>query len=283
MAIAFLLEVMAAAQEPPTTTQWVMDASGQRVTVPHNPQRVLSLCTSATDTLVRLGLVDRLAGLDEYSRIVPGTTNIPVLGKGSAISKEQVLARNLDLAFVWWYQDDAAKLLAECGVPVVRIRSGRASEIPAMLRLVAQCFGREINVQTLIAPIEHLCAAAKTNGINDSPSVYLEMYGPFKTVGGDSYINDLLALAGARNIAAQKTGSVLLSVEHLLNSDPQVILLIQGITEANSFSRRPGLSSLSAVRGKRMVVIDRYLLVAGAGLPAAAAQLRQLISNSVSQ
>lgn len=228
--------------------------------------------------MARLDLLDRLAAMDEYSGIVPGTSNITVLGKGSALAREQVLARGLDLAFVWWYQDDAAKLLAECGVPVVRIRSGRADEIPEMLRLVARCFDRPNAADKLAAGVRTEFHRADTNNIAIRPAVYLEMYGPFKTVGRDSYLNDLLELAGARNIAAEKTGSVLLSVEHLLSADPDIVLLVKGFGDADSFGRRPGLDQLSAVRHGRVHVVDRYWLVAGAGLPESAAKLRQLIS-----
>ena len=67
------------------------DATGRRVTVPDEPRRMASLCTSATDTLLRLGLGDRLVAIDEYSRVVPGAEALPVMGKGSAISREQVI------------------------------------------------------------------------------------------------------------------------------------------------------------------------------------------------
>ncbi len=94
------------------------------------PRRILSLCTTATDVLLAVGARDQLAAIDEYSRVVPGATNIPVIAKGSALSREEVLARRMDLAFIWWYQDDAAKLLGELSVPVVRIRAGHVAELP---------------------------------------------------------------------------------------------------------------------------------------------------------
>jgi hypothetical protein len=63
------------------------------VALPACPQHVLSLSTAVTDTLVRLGAGGRLAGIDEFSRIIPGAAAVPVLGKGSTLSREQVIAR----------------------------------------------------------------------------------------------------------------------------------------------------------------------------------------------
>ena len=63
-----------------TAVRSVRDATGREVQIPVQPTRVLSLCTTVTDTLARLGLLDRLAGMDEYSKVVPGTERVAILG-----------------------------------------------------------------------------------------------------------------------------------------------------------------------------------------------------------
>ena len=117
----------------------VVDMTSRTVRIPTRPSRIVSLCTSATDTIVSLGAADRLVAIDEFSRIVAGTDRATVVGKGSAVSREQVAALGVDLAFVWWYQDDAAAMFEDLAVPVVRIRSGRAAELPGMIRLIGDC------------------------------------------------------------------------------------------------------------------------------------------------
>ena len=104
----------------------IVDMISRTVRVPKRPARLLSLCTSATDTVIALGVADRLVAIDEYGRVVPGAECVTVVGKGSAISREQVAALRVDLAFVWWYQDDVAKMLEDMAVPVVHPqRTGR--------------------------------------------------------------------------------------------------------------------------------------------------------------
>lgn len=259
----------------------VTDSTGRTVAVPDAPRHVLSLCTTVTDTLLRLGARDRLAGIDEYSRIVPGTTNLSVLGRGGAISREQVLARNTDMAFVWWYQDDAAQLLADLRVPTLRIRCGRADEIPATIRLVGECVGLTHAATALAAglaaELERLVPPARTN----APRVFLELYSPFKTSGRDSYLNDLIELAGGRNVAADATGSILFSGERLVQSDPDVVLLVAGFATPEAFARRSGMGVLSAVKTGRVHTVERYDLVAGAGLPRAVARLKTTIAKAV--
>ena len=148
-------------------------------------------------------------------------------------------AIRVDLAFVWWYQDDAAAMLEEMAVPVVRIRSGRAAELPAMIRLIGDCVdcgrrptGRGASKFVSRQVVDATGTAAKR--------VFLELYGPLKTVGRDTYTNDLLEFAGGRNVAADAKGTVVFSAERLVQADPDVILV-----------RRRGLGAGSvAYRGR---------------------------------
>jgi iron complex transport system substrate-binding protein len=266
------------ARETRADLRAIKDSTGQTVTVPAHPERVLSLCSSATDTILRLGEGARLAGIDEYSRVVPGATHLPVLGKGSAISREQVLAREIDLAIVWWFQDDVAQLLADLRVPVAKLRCSRADDVPASIRLVGQCLGATNAAHALAQSVAEKLARLAPTDTRTTLRVYLELYSPFKTSGRDSYMNDLIELAGGRNIAADATGPILLSSEQLLAADPQCVVLLAGFGTPEQFARRGGLENLSAVKARRVHILDRYGLVAGAGLPEGVAALRRLLA-----
>lgn len=260
----------------------VTDMTGRVVRIPVIPRRVLSLCTSATDTLVRLGAADRLAAIDEHGRITPGTDGSAVIGKGSAISREQVLGLGIDLAFVWWYQDDVASTLDDLSVPVVRIRSSRAADVPGMVRFIGRCLGRAAAADDLAREVDAYLLEAPVGRETSRPCVYLELYGPYRTLGRDSYLNDLVELAGGRNVAAGAEGSVLLSSEQLIQEDPDTILFVDEFTTASAIADRPGLGKLSAVRSGRVHPIERRLLIAGASLPAAVAKLRSILEANTS-
>lgn len=269
-----------------SSSRVITDMTGRTVHVPANPQRILSLCTSATDTLLALGQRDRLAAIDQYSRIIPMTGAIPAIGQGSAISREQVVALQIDLAIIWWYQDDAAAMLETLNVPVIRLQSARAAQIPAIIQLIGQITDCSSEAEMLSQQLETFLAAQPTTPANDithaavdpnQTKVFLELYGPYKTAGEQTYANDLLMLAGARNIAADSTGNVLFSPERLLRENPDVILFVDEFATVSDYARRSGLSGVSAVQHGRVIPINRYWLVAGPHLPDAVAQLRQLL------
>lgn len=275
LAVAGVREVHSA----PSDIREIRDMTGRTVQIPVSPSNVLSLCTSATDAMLAMKAVARLAAIDEYGRVVPGTEGVPVIGKGSAISREAVIARRIDLAFVWWYQDDADRLLREVGVPVVRLRSGRAAEVPGMLRLVGVCLNcREAADRCACSVEAYLRSPPPAPSVRTS--VYLELYGPFKTSGGGTYINDLIGLAGGTNVAAGTSGSVVLSQERLIQADPDVVLLADTRAIAADFGRRGGLGGLDAVKCGRVYPVDRFWLVAGPNLPQSVEKMRNLLYSS---
>lgn len=260
---------------PSSLTRMVRDLTGREVNVPLEPGRVLSLCTSATDTILRLEQGHRLLAMDEYSRIVPGTENIPVVARGSAISREQVIERGIDLAFVWWYQDDAVTVLEQLRIPCVRISNVRLSEVNELIRFIGECLNCIPAATRLVDALPIV-----TTEPEPSTSVYLELYGPFKTIGRECYINDLLEQAGARNIVQGAEGGLLLSAEQLIQANPSIILFIDEFASVETIASRAGLSRLEAVRTGRIHSLDRRWLIAGAGWAEAVNQIRQAIDGS---
>ena len=85
-------------------------------------------------------------------------------------------------------------------------------------------------------------------------------------------------LAGAVNIADKASGSMLISAEQLIKTDPDIILFVKGFETFESISDRSGMAKLSAIRNQKTYAIDRYRLVAGAGLPEAVEKLRTLLN-----
>ena len=189
-------------------------------------------------------------------------------------------ALRVDLAFVWWYQDDVAAMLEDLAVPVVRIRSGRAAELPAMIRLIGDCVDCREAADRAAAQAESFLAKSPPRPAQNAKRVFLELYGPLKTVGRDTYTNDLLELAGVHNVAADAKGTVLFSAERLVQADPDVILVVGTASDRAALASRPGMTELRAVREGRVFALDRYWLVAGPQMPQSVERIRMTISGS---
>ena len=107
--------------------------------------------------------------------------------------------------------------------------------------------------------------------------MFLELYAPLKTVGSETYTNDLLELAGVCNVAANIKGTVLFSAERLVQTDPEVILVAGTDADRAALASRPGMAGLKAVRQGRVYALDRYCLVAGPHMPRCVERIRKTI------
>jgi iron complex transport system substrate-binding protein len=96
-------------------------------------------------------------------------------------------------------------------------------------------------------------------------------------------MNDLLELAGGKNVAADATGTVILSAERLIQNEPDVILFVDGFATAGAVAGRPGIAELNAVKAGKIYAVDRRCLIAGPGLPVAVEKLRKIIAGQVEQ
>ncbi len=241
------------------------------------PQRVLSTSTLASAIMVGLGAADRLAAIDSYGGIVPGTEGAVVAGRGSAISREALLELGVDYAFIWHYQTDLAGVLDALGIPYGAVaepslagygdevlRIGAALELEREAREYAADFA---------AGVERLRREA---GELEPVRVYLELYSPFRTVGGASYIGELLALAGMENLAAAMPRSGLIGREAVVLAEPEWIICVDGFGDPEEIAGRAGFAALPAVVAGRIRTIDRLHLVAGADLGAAVRALLEL-------
>ena len=262
----------------PMTT--VEDMAGRKVEIPKDPRNILSMCTTVTDTLLRLGEGRRLGGIGVESTCIPATELAKVLGRGDEIARRQIEVTGIDLAFVWTDEKAAAKKLQDLGLPVLKVKYPRAEEVPDVVRFVARTLGREEAAEKLLKRVEEFLKQAKSrHEPEERPSVYLELKAEYATAGKNTYINDLINYADARNIAASQEGFGPLEPEKIVEADPDVILYVEEYKHYRAILQRQELQGLKALRKERISPVKRYWLVPGVGLPNAAASFRKAITE----
>ena len=182
-------------------------------------QLVLTLATPE-----QILTVSWLAADPEESVLASQATRYP-LNYGSA---EELLRYHPDVVIAGAYTNAFTRaLLARLGYPIVELEpESSIADIAANLRRVAQAIGREARGDALAAELrareERIAAARPVH----APAAVVVRPGGF-TVGKHSLADDLMTLAGVRNVAAEqgldRWGS--LSMETLLRSQPELIVL----------------------------------------------------------
>ncbi len=222
------------------------------------PERILSLSTAATHILTRLGTPP--AAIDEYGRVAAGINPLPVIGKGSAVSRERLTELGIDCAIVWYYQADAEKQFRDSGIRVEKVPQVRLSTYPELMLRLGKLTGKNAEAKILADTFRRELSRNSIPEDRTPRRVYFELYGPGKAAGGESYLGDLLRAAGGESILP-RTG--LTGMESVVESAPEVIFFIEGFGSAEEIEKRPGLASSPAVKNGRVHPVPRRLTIEG--------------------
>jgi len=233
------------------------DDYGRTVAVPSAPQRIVSASPAVTEILFSIGAGDLLVGRTDFCAYPPKAASVESIGGISNLNVEKIASLNPDLVISGSMVPKKTTLqLEKMGVPIVCIIekqtfNGLYGNIEAIGRLVGRSQQADSLCHLIRQRASRIPAAAK-----ERPSVYYVVgFGSTGnyTAGGNSFINDIILLAGGRNIAESVKGWNY-STEALIQADPDFIV-IRREDSARFCSTRP-YSDLSAVRSGRVAAIE---------------------------
>ena len=251
-----------AAQTPATTpTQagtgtTLTDDEGTTLTLPAVPRTIVSLTPATTELLYALGAGDLLRGRTDADDYPPAASALPVVATYEGVQIEDVVAAAPDLVIAggnnFTSAADVARL-RELGIPVLVVYAADVDGVLADIRLVGRAVGAEqaaeVVVGAIAARIDEVMAAVA--GL-DRPRTFYEIgylpdiYGP----APDSFVADMVSLAGGDPITTSDPAVFSISLERLLTLDPEVIVLGDAAygTCPDGVVGRPGWAGMTAVR-----------------------------------
>ena len=286
-AVWAVLMVLAAAPLAAATT--VTDDTGQRVTLPHQPERIVSLAPGATEMLFAAGVGDRLIATVDFSDEPATAKRVPRIGDVTAIDMERLVALRPDVVVVWPGGGNPAQIekIAQLGIPIYRQQVNRLADLPASLRRLGALSSdgsvAERAATTLAAELTRI-AREYGGGAGASPTVLLEVWNrPIYTVGGTHLMSDALTLCGVRNVFGdlRELGPII-DTEAVIARNPDIIVAAAPPGEGASWLaewRRFG--SLKAVQTGRLIAFEdqRLSRLGPSVVPAAEALCKALAAS----
>lgn len=170
------------------------------------PQRVVSLCPSITETLVAIGGRKRLVGATRYCTRPKGMLwGLPRIGGTKNPDIPRILALEPDLVFANEEENrlEDVRDLERAGISVDVTFPRRVAEVPGAIRRWGARLsdGSEEEAEALARRVEREHAALE----DDPPGkpfryAYWIWREPWMTISDDTYVADLLRLAGGINV-----------------------------------------------------------------------------------
>ncbi len=191
--------------------------------------RVVSLAPSVTETLFALGAGGDVVGVSDYCDYPPAALRLPRVGSFLTPNVEAIVALRPTLVIGLGLSSDQREMraLKSMSIPLVMVRDDSLREIEDSIAAIGRQTGRIDAAHALLAQIRGQVAAVEARlARTDKPKVVMLVgHQPMVAVGPGTYLDDLLRLAHAENIAGSFGEQwPQLSLEYIIAMRPQVIL-----------------------------------------------------------
>ena len=264
VALALALASSACAREPRRLAARTADDFGDTLSSGAAPHRIVSLNPSTTELLFAIGAGKRLVGRTTYDQWPVAARAVPDLGPGLRPNVEAVLAVHPDLVVLYASDDnrDAARRLRAAGVPTAAFRVDRIADFERVTRALGVLTGDTTAARTTVDSVRRTLDRVRTATASlPHPTVFWPLYDqPLLATGSGSYLNELIDIAGGRNVYGfMKEPSPRVTFEDLTQRDPDVVL-----TSPESRTRYladPRWLALRAVRDGHLLVVDTALVL----------------------
>jgi iron complex transport system substrate-binding protein len=217
------------------------------------PARIVSTSPNITETLFALGVGDRVVGVSTYCRFPAEVAKLPKVGTFLKPDPEIIARLKPTLVFVHAGPNRTAEQLATLGIRTAIVDRGTLPSVFTTIRQIGAAAGVGDRADKLLAEIQAALDRVKSAVAGRSPRKVLIVVGrrtgtlsDIIAAGRDSYLNDLVTLAGGQNVLAGSAAGNLqpayprISMETVIALAPDVIIDIgeMGETPADSEHRK---------------------------------------------
>ena len=221
--------------------------------------RIVSLNPAATEAIFTIGADSLLVGRSRWDEYPKAVSRIPALGDGIRPNIEAVLAARPTLVVLYATAENraAADALARAGVRTIALRVDRIAQFHRLLATLGRALGAEANARVVSDSVQSTLDRVRSlTASRPQPRVVWPAWeSPLLVIGGGSYIDELLTIAGAENVFHDMDApSPPVSIEEIAKRDPD--LVITGASRGAKLSANPSWQAIRAVRETQFIVQD---------------------------
>ena len=263
----------------------VKGADGVSVDV-SNPKRVVALNATTVEMIYRLGKQGTIIGTDVTGTYPPN--KIPSVGHWAQLPAEGIIALKPDLVigtadnFAAGKNGTVVQQLRSAGVKVLVLPAtdtGGLDGVKTRLNMLGQVYGVPNAAASLTRSFDTTMKSVQANKPKNAPKViFLYAHSPSDAsiYGTDGGANELITLAGGRNIAPFKDTKTL-TAEALVAMNPDAIVMLErgldGVGGVEGLLKMPGVAQTNAGKNKRFYTVDNSIRWIGPRLPEFALKL----------
>jgi iron complex transport system substrate-binding protein len=234
----------------------------QRVGAPaqraNGAPRIVSLAPAITETLFALGAGPEVVGVSQYCDYPPQVVKLPKIGSFLTPNIEAIAGLWPTIVIGLETSSDLREVhaLAAMGYETMMVNDSSIAGIEMSIRTIGDAIGRSREARALLDQTHQKIAAIeeRLRGVPQRRVLMVVGHQPMVAVGRGTYLDELLTMAHATNIASASAQTwPRLSLEYIIAERPEVILDGQMGTDPSSpsafWAKYP---SIPAVRDHRV-------------------------------
>lgn len=245
------------------------DDEGTRVELAGEPAKIVSLTPATTEILFALGVGDRIVGkVEDFTLYPPEAASIPDVAKFGEVDVEKIVSLEADLVIAGgnsFNPPDKIAQLRDLKVPVLVVYAPDIDSVFKDIELTGAAVGKAAEAKDLTASMRAAFdqVGTATSGL-PKPRVFYELDATREiyTAADDSFLANMIELAGGEPITTGSTTNFEIALEKLVTADPQVILLGDAAygTTADAVVARPGWNVMTAVKDGAIRPVDDVVI-----------------------
>jgi iron complex transport system substrate-binding protein len=245
----------------------VTDQIGRPLVVPENPTRVIALAPSITEIIYDLGQEKRLVGVTQYSTYPSEAELLPRVGSYVRLDIEKIVALKPDLCLAT--KDGNPKHIVDkivsLGIPVYVINPQNIQQIMDTITRLGSLLHAEQTAAALVSDMEKRIrqVQARVKNRPDRPRVFFQIDAePLFSAGTNTFIHELIELAGGINTTAGEVSYPRYSWEDIIVLQPEIVLISSmagGLAPEYLLNSWKKWELLSAVKNDQIFVVDAEL------------------------
>lgn len=218
---------------------------------PVTPTRIVSLGASATEILFAVGAGDQVVARTDFCNFPPEASEIPSIGgfDGKTFSLESIISCKPDFVVLFKVMHDhLIEPLEKYGISYYVSDANTIEDVLKEITEIGKITGHEENALALVKEIQ---SSIENLNLISNKTVYWEVWNaPYMTIGATSFINELIAKAGGKNIFADLEQSYpSVNEESIIARNPDVIFIpSDSPVTVEDVKNRNGWQDISAVK-----------------------------------
>ena len=190
-------------------------------------ERIVSAAPSFTEILYALGAGPSVIGTTHYCDYPAEALKTEKIGDILNPNVEKIISLKPDIVFAGAWKWNVPEKLRAAGIKVIEVPDAQnLNDVFNRFRFIGKHIGREKQAMSLVdSMVREMESVKKRSGTRQSQKVYMEIDAGNWTIGGPSYLTEILKIVGAQNIFGdRKEPYITVTMESIVSRDPDLMM-----------------------------------------------------------